>query len=105
MTDSGLMSVFGVIGRLPRIVGRLREVGQVARSWSVPGSWSGRGSELTAGTVDLLTTGVPDGRGDAARAQPLDEGVLHPRVTGRPLGSGSRVERDRIDVDPAAAAR
>ena len=38
------------------------------------------------------------------RPQPLDEGALDLGVARGPLRAGCRVERDRVDVHPAAAA-
>src|SRR4051794_25031888 len=65
----------------------------------------GSGSELTAGAVNLLTPGIPDRRGDAVRAKPLDKGVLHPRIARCPFRARCRIQRDRVDVHPASPTR
>src|SRR5205809_114116 len=64
----------------------------------------GGGGELAAGSVDVLATGVTNGGGDPGGAQTFDELLLHPGSGRRPLRAGGRVERDRVDVNPAAAA-
>src|SRR6478735_2058370 len=60
--------------------------------------------QLATRSVDLASAGVADRRGDLLRPQPVDELLLDGRVARRPLRTGGRVERDRVDVDPAGAA-
>ena len=62
-----------------------------------------RGGQLPAGAVDVRPAGVAHRRRDAAGPQPLDELLLDARPRRRPLRAGRRVERDGVDVHPAAA--
>src|SRR5690606_25559143 len=58
--------------------------------------------ELPAGAVDLRPARVADRGGDAVGAQPPDELPLDLGPRGGPLRPRGRVERDRVDVYPAA---
>src|SRR5699024_8685054 len=79
---------------------RARARDRVAR----PGGASVGGGQLAAGPVDIGPAGVADGGGDAVVDEPADEFVGDLRFGGRPHRARGRVERDRVDVHPAAAA-
>src|SRR5690606_1390619 len=60
--------------------------------------------QLAAGPVDVAAPSIPHGRRDPSSAQPCHELRLHVGVARGPDRARGRVERDRVDVHPAATA-